>query len=66
MNYLGHLVLSGDSEDVLFGNFISDAIKGSSYKNWTISIQKGILLHRNIDTWTDSHFEYLNSKRNFN
>ena len=31
MNYLAHLLLSGNDEDVIFGNFIGDAIKGQSW-----------------------------------
>ncbi len=65
MNYLAHLLLSGNDKDVLFGNFIGDAIKGSDYKNYPSSIQKGIILHRSIDTFTDSHPVYLKSKRRF-
>ena len=63
MNYLAHLLLSGNDEDVIFGNFIGDAIKGKQYKDYSDSIQKGILLHRQIDTFTDSHPIYLQSKR---
>lgn len=63
MNYLGHLALSGENEDVLFGNFIADAVKGNSYHNFNNSIQKGILLHRFIDHFTDSHPVYLKGKR---
>ena len=65
MNYLGHLILSGENEDIIFGNFIGDAIKGKKYENWPNNIQKGILLHRFIDSYTDSHSAYLNSKRRF-
>ena len=65
MNYLAHLLLSGNDEDVIFGNFIGDAIKGKQYKDYSDSIQKGILLHRQIDTFTDSHPIYLQSKRRF-
>lgn len=65
MNYLAHLILSGDDGDVIFGNFIGDAIKGKQYQNYSVSIQKGILLHRQIDTFTDSHPVYLQSKRRF-
>ena len=65
MNYLAHLLLSGNDEDVIFGNFIGDAIKGKQYKDYSDSIQKGILLHRQIDTFTDSHPVYLQSKRKF-
>ena len=65
MNYLAHLLLSGNDEDVIFGNFIGDAIKGKQYQDYSDSIQKGILLHRQIDTFTDSHPIYLQSKRRF-
>ena len=65
MNYLAHLLLSGNDEDVIFGNFIGDAIKGKRHKDYSCSIQKGILLHRQIDTFTDSHPIYLQSKRRF-
>lgn len=55
MNYLAHIYLSGNNELVTIGNFIADGIKGKSYKNYPIDIQKGILLHRHIDTFTDAH-----------
>lgn len=65
MNYLAHLVLSGKNEEVLFGNFIADAVKGKSYLNWPKNIQKGILLHRFIDHFTDTNPNYLIGKRRF-
>ena len=65
MNYLGHLVLSGNNEEVLFGNFIGDAIKGNAYLDWPDNIQKGILLHRLIDDFTDNNHYYLKGKRRF-
>ncbi len=34
---------------------MADAIKGSSYKKYALPLQKGILLHRAIDTYTDAH-----------
>ena len=65
MNYLAHLVLSGKNEEVLFGNFIADAVKGKSYLTWSKNIQKGILLHRFIDHYTDNNHHYLAGKRRF-
>ena len=65
MNYLGHLVLSGNDSEILFGNFIADAIKGNSYLEWPENIQKGILLHRFIDNFTDNNNHYLLGKRRF-
>ncbi len=55
MNFLAHLYLSGNSEDILFGNFIGDFVKGNAYEEYPESIQRGILLHRKIDHFTDHH-----------
>ena len=38
----------------MIGNFIADSIKGSKYNSYPLQIQKGILLHRQIDTATDA------------
>ena len=37
------------------GNLISDFVKGKKKFDYTDGIQKGITLHRAIDTFTDSH-----------
>ena len=55
MNFLAHLHLSGDNNHVKIGNFIGDAVKGKSYQKFAPDIQKGILLHRKIDYFTDRH-----------
>lgn len=55
MNFLAHIYLSGNDTDVIIGNFIADGIKGKKYKKFSPGIQKGILLHREIDTFTDAH-----------
>jgi acyl carrier protein phosphodiesterase len=55
MNFLAHIYLSGDSEDLLIGNFIADFVKGKQYEQFVGSIQKGIFLHRQIDYFTDTH-----------
>ncbi len=55
MNFLAHIYLSGDNKEVIIGNFIADGIKGSDYKKFPSQIQKGILLHRGIDSFTDQH-----------
>ncbi len=58
-------MLSGSDDEVLFGNFIADAVKGKSYLDWPINVQKGILLHRFIDDFTDTNSHYLFGKRRF-
>lgn len=55
MNFLAHIYLSGEDKGLTIGNFIADSIKGKKYLNFKKEIQKGILLHRSIDTFTDQH-----------
>jgi len=53
MNYLAHILLSGSNTAVQIGNFMGDAIKGKEYLNYPDDLRKGILLHRQIDSFTD-------------
>lgn len=55
MNYLAHVYLSGSDKDLIIGNFIADHVKGIAYLDYPETIQKGILLHRKIDDFTDHH-----------
>ncbi len=55
MNYLSHIYLSGDSEEIQLGNFIGDFVKGQQFMRFPPNVAKGILLHRQIDLFTDSH-----------
>jgi len=70
MNFLAHIYLSGDSDDVLAGNFIGDFVKGRTYLKYPENIRTGILLHRKIDEFTDNHMatreckSYVNEKYN--
>lgn len=55
MNYLGHMFLSGNDPELMFGNFIADAVKGNKIDTFPERIRTGILLHRKIDAFTDHH-----------
>jgi acyl carrier protein phosphodiesterase len=66
MNFLAHVYLSGNSDEVKVGNFIGDYVKGKNYKQYPELIQKGILIHRNIDTFTDKHPIIRTSKSHLN
>lgn len=57
MNYLAHIYLSGDDEQILLGNFMGDFVKGSQLHQFPESVQKGIKLHRIIDDFTDHHLK---------
>lgn len=55
MNYLAHIYFSGTNRKVAVGNFIGDFVKGRRYEKYPSSFKKGILLHREIDHFTDNH-----------
>lgn len=53
MNYLAHIYLSGNHELLTLGNFMADGIRGKDYLKLHPEIQKGVILHRIIDTFTE-------------
>jgi len=63
MNFLAHAYLSGNNDDILIGNFIADAVKGSNVDRFSEGMRKGIRLHREIDSFTDQHAVFLRSKQ---
>lgn len=66
MNFLAHVFLSGSNEQVIIGNFIGDWVKGNDFKNYPPDVQKGILVHRTIDSFTDNHAIVRQSKSRLN
>ncbi|WP_292900675.1 acyl carrier protein phosphodiesterase [Nonlabens sp.] len=55
MNYLAHIYLSKEDKELRIGNFIADAVKGKDFSRFPIRVAQGIILHRHIDTFTDTH-----------
>jgi acyl carrier protein phosphodiesterase len=55
MNYLAHAYLSFRQPELLVGNMISDFVKGKAKFDYPPGIQRGIQLHRAIDSFTDEH-----------
>ena len=55
MNFLGHIFLTPNDDEILLGNFIADSVKGNPEKFYSGKIVEGIRFHRAIDTFTDSH-----------
>jgi hypothetical protein len=63
MNFLAHIYLSGEGDELLtIGNFIADTVRGKEYLQYPEAMQRGILLHRRIDTFTDAHAIFRKSK----
>jgi len=63
MNFLAHIYLSGEDEKLMVGNFIGDYVKGKNYENYPSPIREGIILHRQVDSFTDSHPNFRNAKK---
>lgn len=63
MNFLAHIYLSGDNDLMKIGNFMADGIHGKHFDTFPMEIQKGIILHRSIDTFTDAHAVFRQSTR---
>ena len=55
MNYLAHAYLSFNDPGILAGNMISDYVKGKKKFDYPDTIQRGMILHRAIDEFTDQH-----------
>lgn len=55
MNFLAHTYLSGCNEEIIVGNFMGDYVKGRNYLDFPEQVKKGIVIHRDIDSFTDMH-----------
>jgi len=55
VNFLGHIFLTPDDDQLLVGNFIADSVKGNPYNRFPKRVADGIKLHRAIDSFTDKH-----------
>ena len=63
MNFLAHIYLSGENDLIKIGNFMADGIRGKQFEHFPDDVQKGIILHRFIDTYTDSHDVFRKSTK---
>ena len=55
MNHLAHLFLAGDTAESLIGNLAGDFVKGPLGERFPPAIHEGIMQHRRVDAYTDSH-----------
>lgn len=65
MNFLAHAYLSFDDPETIVGNMISDFVKGQQKLTYPAGIQRGIQLHRLIDSYTDTHTATRSAKEIF-
>ncbi|WP_419769965.1 MAG: ACP phosphodiesterase [Candidatus Marinarcus sp.] len=62
MNWLAHIFLSEKSIDFQIGNYLADPLKGRVWEGSSQEIKKGMSVHKIIDSYTDSHTLFLQSK----
>lgn len=55
MNFLAHFFLSGDDPALMAGNFLADFISNREVNELPVEVRQGIVLHRQIDHYTDAH-----------
>lgn len=58
MNFLAHLYVSTLDEDFLTGSFIADCVKGRAIELLPVATQQGVVVHRLLDGFTDSHVAF--------
>jgi len=55
LNYLAHIRLAGDDEDLRLGAMLGDFVRGSEeLRKYAPGVKSGILLHRHIDARIDA------------
>jgi acyl carrier protein phosphodiesterase len=55
MNYLAHIYLARHSTDAMLGALMGDFVKPNQQAQYKAQIAREIILHRKIDSFTDSH-----------
>ena len=63
MNHLAHLFLADDSPESLLGNLSGDFVKGRLGDEFPPAVRAGIVEHRKIDEFTDTHPEVASFRR---
>lgn len=63
MNFLFHMLLSGEDDQILTGNFMGDFVKGPLDARFPRRICQGIMLHRGIDSFASRDSLFQQSRR---
>ncbi|MEE9334359.1 MAG: ACP phosphodiesterase [Granulosicoccaceae bacterium] len=59
MNFLAHAYFADGDAERIVGQFCGDFVRGSDLGAYSIGIQRGIRMHRQIDAFTDRHSAVL-------
>jgi acyl carrier protein phosphodiesterase len=63
MNWLAHIFLSENNIQFQVGNYLADPLKAKAWENASIHIVNGMKTHKIIDTFTDQHPLFKQSKQ---
>jgi len=63
MNWLAHIFLSEYEIDFQIGNYLADPLKGRIWEGANKQIEKGMQIHKQIDSFTDKHQLFKKSKQ---
>jgi acyl carrier protein phosphodiesterase len=63
VNHLAHLLLGGPQPELLIGNLAGDFVHGPLRERFTPEVRAGIVMHRRIDAFTDTHAAVGESRR---
>ncbi|MEM7704149.1 MAG: ACP phosphodiesterase [Pseudomonadota bacterium] len=63
MNYLAHVVLSGPDPQWQLGGYLGDHVRGRGWADFPTGMASGILLHRQIDVYTDAHTAFAAARQ---
>jgi acyl carrier protein phosphodiesterase len=55
LNFLAHFYLTRHHAELTVGNFLADFVRGSIQNQFSQKVNEGIRIHRQIDSFTDSH-----------
>jgi acyl carrier protein phosphodiesterase len=62
MNWLAHVFLSENNIEHQLGNLLADPLKGRAWEEASPMFRKGLETHKRIDSFTDSHPLFKQSK----
>jgi acyl carrier protein phosphodiesterase len=65
MNYLAHVYLARHSDAAMVGAMLGDFVKANDILDYPPPIAREILLHRHVDSYTDSHPDVIAAKALF-
>lgn len=65
MNHLAHALLAAPDDDLVFGSLIADFLRGALDPALPPGVRDGVLLHRAVDRYTDSHPDVIAARELF-